>query len=67
MRLTLISCAAINGVDPDVVARSEELVLLWAQGADMVASCAEMIGTEADDLKAAVWLPTPEIAKLNLL
>lgn len=46
-------CAAMNGVDPVIVNRSEELVLLHAQGEDLVAACAKISEEEETDLKIA--------------
>lgn len=55
-----ISCAAINGVDLAVVDRAEELVLLSAQGEDLVTACTRLSEQEEDDLEIAVsvsiWL-----------
>lgn len=50
------SCAAINGVDSAIVDRAEELVLLCAQGEDLVVSCAMISTEEGEDLKLAVSL-----------
>ncbi len=46
-------CAAMNGVDPVIVSRSEELILLCAQGENLVTSCAKVSEKEEDDLKVA--------------
>ena len=46
-------CAAMNGVDPAIVSRSEELVLLCAQGENLVSSCAKISEEEEDGLKVA--------------
>ena len=46
-------CAAMNGIDPIIVSRSEELVLLCAQGEDLVASCAKVSLKEEYDLMTA--------------
>ena len=44
----------MNGVDAAIVDRSEELVLLCAQGEDLIASCAKISEEEEEDLKIAV-------------
>ncbi|KAI9839819.1 MAG: hypothetical protein M1819_000009 [Sarea resinae] len=49
----LVSCAALNGVDPVVVNRAEQLILLSAQGEDLVAACSSLAPTEAAELKEA--------------
>lgn len=54
MKLNVISCAAINGVEPAVVDRAEELVLLSARGEDLVTACARMSEQEEKDLEIAV-------------
>lgn len=54
-QLTLnTSCAAMNGINPAIVARAEELGLLGAKGEDLVAICAKMSVQEGDDLQYAV-------------
>lgn len=54
-QLTLnASCAAMNGINPAIVARAEELGLLSARGEDLVAICAKMSVQEDKDLQYAV-------------
>lgn len=44
----------MNGIDPAIVSRAEELGLLSARGEDLVAACATMSEKEGEDLKTAV-------------
>lgn len=44
----------MNGVDPAIIARAEELIVLSATGEDLVAACATMSEKEEEDLKLAV-------------
>lgn len=46
-------CAAMNGVDPAVVERSEALVLLLARGEDLRAACARLSDNETTRLEEA--------------
>lgn len=48
------SCAAMNGINPAIVARAEEIGLLSARGEDLVAVCAKMSVQEDEDLQYAV-------------
>ncbi|MCJ1471038.1 MutS protein msh5 [Pseudocyphellaria aurata] len=50
------SCAAMNGINPAIVARAEEIGLLSARGEDLVAVCAKMSIQEDEDLKYAVCI-----------
>lgn len=47
-------CAAINGIDPAVVERSENLILLAATGEDLVEACAGLPEGELAELEEAV-------------
>lgn len=46
-------CAAMNGVDREIVRRAEELVLLAARGEDLVIACVGMGTEERGELEAA--------------
>lgn len=48
------SCAAINGVPPEIVQRAEELILLSMRGGDLVAACCQMPEDEEAELIEAV-------------
>lgn len=57
-RLKLIelrySCAAINGIDPAIVSRANEIAFLSARGENIVAACAVLSSEEMQDLEEAV-------------
>lgn len=44
----------MNGIDPVIVARANELTALSARGEDLVTACAKMSKTETDALEEAV-------------
>lgn len=52
--LTWYSCAAINGIDPVVVSRANEITHLLARGENIVAACAALLPGEMKDLEEAV-------------
>lgn len=46
----------MNGINPAIVARAEEIGLLSARGEDLVAVCAKISVREDGDLKYAVCI-----------
>lgn len=52
--LTYHSCAAINGIDPAIVSRANELTSLLARGENIVAACAVLSPGEMEELEEAV-------------
>jgi DNA mismatch repair protein MSH5 len=59
--LTIYSCAAMNGVPPEIVQRAENLILLSMRGKDLVAACCQMPEDEVAELEEAVreTMPLP--------
>lgn len=57
--LTSYSCAAMNGVPPEIVRRAEDLILLTMRGEDLVAACCQMPEDEAAELEEAVSTSLP--------
>lgn len=43
-------CALMNGIDPTIVERADELILLAARGEDLIVACAKLPEEEARDL-----------------
>jgi hypothetical protein len=54
LKLTSSSCAALNGVPPEIIQRAENLILLSMRGEDLVAACCQMPEDEAAELEEAV-------------
>lgn len=61
------ACATMNGIEPAIVARADELILLTARGEDLVAACAKVSEKDAADLETAVSIFRSEMIIKNLL
>ena len=44
----------MNRIDPEIVARAEDLILLAARGENLVAACTRLTEEEKDELEQAV-------------
>lgn len=48
------SCAAMSGIDKQIVDRANELASLSARGENMIAACAILSASEMEELEEAV-------------
>jgi DNA mismatch repair protein MSH5 len=46
-------CALMNGIDPGIVERADELILMSARGEDLVTACAKLSEKDAKEYQAA--------------
>lgn len=52
--LTNGSCAAMNGIPPEIVQRADNLVLIAIKGEDLISTCCQMPSDEMAELEEAV-------------
>lgn len=46
-------CAALNGIDPTIIDRADELILMSSRGEDLTAACAKLSANELVELEGA--------------
>jgi DNA mismatch repair protein MSH5 len=55
----------LSGIDPAIVSRADELILLTARGEDLVAACARVSEEEVRELETAVSLISSFVFRRN--